>query len=233
MTNVAIDLKRRFSSVLTRCLTIHMICLSVSLWQEPASAQAKLSLGFAIGYGSVSMSEVNSDLRDSYQVLLSAGIPVQTPKDLPGGLFLDGSILYRPSLLFFGGSVDYISSSGDISYSDASGSFQEKYDTKTIEVLANFGTSIPVDSSVSFFARLAAGYGRASSNHIGRLIIFSSQQNSIDVTNDVSGGYFAGRVQGGVEIVVRPRNEAPPTPIQRRARLSDCKGRRTQRTDDL
>jgi hypothetical protein len=167
-------------------------------------AQTKTTIGFSAGYGMLNMKEVNADLEDTYQLIHSLGVPAPPPKEIGGGLFLDGSVLVRLNNTSFGAGINYATGKGNISYTDYSGSIEESYDASTIEIMSIIGTSIPFNQTVALSLRCYAGYGLASVSHIGRFTFFSSPQDNIDVTHDVSGGYFSGRVQGGVEMLVEP-----------------------------
>lgn len=167
-------------------------------------AQSKTTIGFSAGYGMLNMKEVNSDLKDTYQVLQSANIHASSPEEIEGGLFVDGNFLVRLEKISLGASVNYITGNGNLTYSDFSGSIEESYDASTIEIMGIIGTNVPFNQTVSLSLRGYAGYGIASVNHIGRINFFASPQDNINVTNDVSGGYFAARIQGGIEILVEP-----------------------------
>jgi len=173
-------------------------------YNNPLLSQTKTTIGFSAGYGMVNMSEVNSDLKDTYQVLRSANIPTSSPEEIKGGLFVDGNFLIRLEKISLGASVNYISGKGNLSFSDYSGSIEENYDASTIEIMGIIGTNIPFSQTVSLSFRGYAGYGLASVNHTGRINFFASPQNNINVTNDVSAGYFAARLQGGIEILAEP-----------------------------
>jgi hypothetical protein len=175
-------------------LTILICCGS-----SDACAQFKVGIGFAAGYATTAMGEVNSDLVDSYQMLTSAGAHPTTPNEAKGGISLEGNIFFKPGRFFVGPSVGYIASSGRIGYTDATASFEESYKMNTVDILLNIGTSVPLDSTVSILFTVGGGYGIAGANHIGRLVVYSSPQSNIDVANDLSGGYFSARIQSGLE----------------------------------
>ena len=103
------------------------------------------SLGVSVGYGFLSMSEVNDDLQDTENALSSAGINTSDPDKISGGLLIEGSFKYGIGKFNIGVSADYVSSSGNFTYNDYSGSFEENYDVSTTEVLGLIEIIFPIE----------------------------------------------------------------------------------------
>jgi len=88
-----------------------------------------------------------------------------------------------------------------VKYTDFEGYLEEKYDVNTIEFLGNIGVAVPINnSSTELFFKVHGGYGLATAEHIGTIIVYSSPEYNSDVQNDLSKGYFTARLQGGIEI---------------------------------
>ena len=60
----------------------------------------------------------------------------------------------------FGTGVNYLSGSGNITFSDHTGSYIEKYDVSTLELLGVIGTIISINKVVSIEIRGCTGYGK-------------------------------------------------------------------------
>ena len=158
-------------------------------------------LRIAAGYGSLAMDDVNDDLKATYELLRSEGIPVLPPGKYKGGFYLQGDCTARLGRGLFGLSVSYISSSGEVSYADISGTFSERYQTGTVEILGVAGFTIPVVPDISVMIRGGAGYGFASVVHTGDLSVYDMPEYDLHVRHDVKGGYLAGRVNADVEFL--------------------------------
>lgn len=162
------------------------------------------SLGFSLGYGITNMNKVNEDLEDSENIISSVGGITKSPDRVKGGIFLEGNFKYGLGNFNLGITGDYISSSGNFSYSDASGSFEENYEASTIEILGLLDITFPMENStIKPFIQLAGGIGLASAEHLGDFVIFSDPSSNISVKNTVEGNYFAGRVKGGIGFVMQ------------------------------
>ena len=161
------------------------------------------SIGISVGYGTLNMSEVNSDLQDSQGAISSIGAFTSAPENITGKLFLEGNYKIGISNFNLGVSGSYSSSSGNFSYNDVSGSFEENYDVKTIEALALFEILFPIPSSpVQPFVQLAGGIGMATAEHLGDFILYSDPSANNSVENKVEGNYFAGRLKGGLQFAL-------------------------------
>jgi len=162
------------------------------------------SIGISVGYGLVNMKEVNNDLEDSENLISSAGGITTEPDKVNGGLLLEGNFKYGIGNFNLGISGNYISSSGSFSYNDISGSFEENYDVNTTEILGLFEILFPIENStMQPFIQLAAGIGLASAEHLGDLRFYSDPSNNISVKNTVEGNYFAGRIKGGLNFILK------------------------------
>lgn len=160
-------------------------------------------ISVGVGYGVLNMTDVNNDLDDSQKIFTDLGLNTNSPDLISGGLFLEGSLKFIIDRFRLGLAVDHISSSGEFRYNDPSGSFEEKYDVSTTEITALFEVLLASKQSrVQPFLRINGGIGLASADHKGDFQIFGSPEFTIDVTNNVSGKYFAGRVQGGVQFIL-------------------------------
>jgi len=167
-------------------------------------AQVQTYLGIYAGYGMLNMKEVNDDLKDTYDAIRSFNIPISSPEDITGGLFLDGSLTFQSNKFLFGAEVNYISSSGNITYNDFTGSLEEKYDVNTIEFLGILGVKVPISELTSLVFKGYAGYGLASVEHNAAFIFYSSPSDNIIVKHEVDGGYFSSRLQGGFDFNINP-----------------------------
>ena len=169
-----------------------------------AGSIAIISIG--AGYGILNMTDVNNDLNDSQNLLNDLGLNTNSPDLITGGLFLEGSLKFIIDQFRIGLAGNYISSTGEFRYSDPEGSFEEKYDVSTIEITALFEVLLASkQSTVQPFLRINGGIGLASVDHIdhkGDFQIFESSEFTINIINNVSGNYFAGRVQGGVLFIL-------------------------------
>jgi len=166
-----------------------------------AGSIAIISIG--VGYGILNMTDVNNDLDDSQDFLNDLGLNTNSPDLISGGLFLEGSLKFIIDQWRIGLAGDYISSTGEFRYSDPEGSFEEKYDVSTIEITALFEVLLASkQSTVQPFLRINGGIGLASVDHKGDFQLFGESELTINITNNVSGNYFAGRVQGGVQFIL-------------------------------
>lgn len=158
-------------------------------------------ISFNAGYGLLNMGKVNEDLKDSENIFSKAGAVTNAPDEILGGVYVEGNLKYRFSNIAIGASANYIFSSGEFSYSDPSGSFEESYDVNTIELMGLLeiimGSS---NSPVNFFVQLSAGIGLASAEHLASFQIFNSPSDNIKVKNELSGQYFSGKIKTGIYI---------------------------------
>jgi hypothetical protein len=162
------------------------------------------SLGVSVGYGILNMNEVNEDLEDSENLISSAGGITTSPDKVKSGIFLEGNFKYGIGNFNLGITGNYISSSGNFSYNDISGSFEETYDANTIEILGLLEILIPIkNSSIHPFIQLAGGVGIASAEHTGDFVLYQDPSSNISVENTVDGNYFAGRIKGGLGFVIQ------------------------------
>jgi len=160
-------------------------------------------ISVGVGYGALKMTEVNNDLKDSKNFIGELGLIANSPDLISGGPFLEASLKFIISQFRIGMAVNYIFSSGEYSYSDPSGLFEEKYDVSTIEITALFEIVFAnKQSMVKPFLRVNGGIGLASAEHKGDFQIYGSPEFTVDVTNNVSGNYFAGRFQGGAQYIL-------------------------------
>lgn len=161
------------------------------------------SVGISVGYGYLNMSEVNQDLLDTENLISSAGGKPNEPNEIKGGLFLEGNFKYPIGNFNLGITADYISSSGNFSYGDQSGSLKEDYEVSTTEVLGLFEIIFPIElSSWQPFVQLAAGVGFANAE---RTIDFRIYDPSayLNLENTVDGNYFAGRIKAGADYIIQ------------------------------
>lgn len=186
--------------------TFHIVCLYllVSIFGTNTIAQVQSYLGIDAGYGILNMKEVNDDMKDTYDALRSFNIPISLPEDITGGFFIDGSLTFESNNLLFGATVNYLSSSGNITYNDITGSLEEKYDVNTTEFLGMLGVKIPISEITSFVFKGYAGYGLASVVHNAAFIFYSSPSDNVTIKHDVDGGYFSSRLQGGFDFNINP-----------------------------
>jgi hypothetical protein len=167
------------------------------------SAGSIVLISVGVGYGALKMTDVNDDLNDSQSLLNEVGLNTDDPDLISGGLFLEGSLKFIISQFRIGMAVDYISSSGEYSYSDPSGLYDEKYDVSTIEITALFEIVFANKQSIAKpFLRVNGGIGLASAEHKGDFKIYGSPEFTFNVINNVSGQYFAGRFQGGAQFIL-------------------------------
>jgi hypothetical protein len=167
------------------------------------SAGSIVLISVGVGYGALKMTDVNDDLNDSQSLLNEVGLNTDDPDLISGGLFLEGSLKFIISQFRIGMAVDYISSSGEYSYSDPSGLYDEKYDVSTIEITALFEIVFANKQSIAKpFLRINGGIGLASAEHKSDFQIYGSPEFTFNVINNVSGQYFAGRFQGGAQFIL-------------------------------
>jgi hypothetical protein len=162
------------------------------------------SLGVSIGYGYLSMGEVNQDLKDTENLFSNAGAKTNEPDEVKGGLFIEGNFKYSIGKFNLGITADYVSSSGNFSYGDQSGSLHEDYDVSTTEVLGLIEIVFPIElSSWQPFVQLAAGVGFANAERTIDLRIYDPNAAYLNLLNKVDGNYFAGRVKAGADYIIQ------------------------------
>jgi hypothetical protein len=161
------------------------------------------SIGISVGYGYLNMSSVNQDLKDTENLISGAGGYTNEPDEVKGGLFLEGNFKYSIGKFNFGITADYISSSGNFSYGDQSGSLKENYDVSTTEVLGLFEIIFPIElSSWQPFVQLAAGIGIANAERTIDFRIYNPS-GYLNLENKVDGNYFAGRIKAGADYIIQ------------------------------
>lgn len=176
------------------------------LFNNNSYSQSRTSIGLNIGGAKLNMSEINDDMNEIYKLGRSDGLPISRPNEVSGALFLEGFLSTKfknNTLIGFG--VDYLSSSGKLTFTElGEGNLAKKYNVKTIELLGHIGVAIPINNTTSeVFFKLYGGYGFASALHTYIINLYSTQGIDYDSENDVSKGYFAARLQGGVEIILQ------------------------------
>ena len=174
-------------------------------------AQIQTYMGISVGYSVLDMGEVNRDIVDTYQAIKSANIKASTPNirapapvEIKGGMYIDATLFMRFDKISLGASVNHIAGKGNYAYSDYNGSSEEHYDVSTYEFMGIIATSIPLYKVIKLSFRGYAGYGLASARYAGRAHFIFSPDNNLTETNQVSGGYFCSRLQGGFELFVEP-----------------------------
>ena len=161
-------------------------------------------IGFNAGYSLINMKDVNKDLQDSENLFASVGAITDDPKEITGGLYIDGNVKINLGQFRLGVSGNYLSSSGEFSYNEAAGSYTETYNVNTIELIGIFETVFNIkNSSTQLFLLLGGGLGIASAEHLGDFIYYPDPSQNIKVNNDVTGKYFAGRIKGGFQFYLK------------------------------
>lgn len=183
-------------------LLFFLIQLQTLTQTDSSKSPIKFMIGLNAGYAGLNMEDVNQDLNDTYDFLRSANINITKPEDVGGGLMLDGALVLNISDFLIGVGASYISGNGNISYSDFTGSIEENYDMQALELMGVVGVILPISEIVSFDIRGYAGYGRAKVDYLGDIAIFDSPGDSFHDLGEVSGNYFAGRFQGGLNFSV-------------------------------
>jgi len=185
--------------------TVSVLALIISLClfpYKPLMAQTKATIGLSAGYALLNLDEVNSDLKDSYLFLLSEDHHASSPDYVKGGSFVEGYFLVPFRKISLGASVSYVAGKGYIINVNTCGLFLESYDVSTFEIMGIIGKNIPLNQTLYLALRGYAGYGTASVHHIGKLTSYVVSGPNLNVTHNVSGGYFASRIQGGLEILL-------------------------------
>lgn len=181
---------------ISNLITVIFLCVCPLVYSQ--------SIGISAGYGLLKMDKVNKDLEDSENILSSAGIFTSSPDKIKSGLFIEGNFKYGTGNINLGIDGNYISSSGNFSYNDFSGSYVENYDVSTIEILGLIEILIQSENStVQPFIQAAGGIGIASVEHTGDFRYYADPSYNLSVKNTVDGNYFAGRIKGGLQFVLQ------------------------------
>ncbi len=183
---------------------IMFLFIVLMLNNQPGYAQGSFAFGVSGGYTDFAMKDVNNDLHDTYDFLIDEGFPAQGAVNVSGGFLFTANVMYKPNRLSYGLVLHVLSSKGNVGYRDATGVIEEMYTAKSIEVEAAARYMYPLNKNIALFGQLGAGYGSATGTHFSHFEIFDDQQYTIRADDDVSGGYFAGHVQAGVEFRFRP-----------------------------
>ena len=161
-------------------------------------------LGINIGYGTLSMKEVNDDLLESQHVFYAAGFKPNNPDYIDGGIFFEGNFMLGLGNFNFGVGGNYIQSEGEFRYSDAGGLFYETYDVSTFEVLGLLELLLSINKTkFNFFMQVGVGVGMAKVGYDAEFRDYSTSANNFKVKMDVDGKYFCGRIKSGIKLTIK------------------------------
>ena len=162
------------------------------------------SIGFSVGYGFLNMNPIYINIENSRNIISNFGRTASSYDEITGGLFLEGNFKYDVSNFNLGVTGNYMSCSGDFSYSNIGASFEENYDVSIIEILTLFEAVIPIENSlVQPFIQLAGGIGFVSAEYLNDIKYITYPSTSFSVKNIVDGNYFAGRIKGGIQFFLQ------------------------------
>ena len=163
---------------------------------DSSESTASYLLGLNIGYGTLSMKEVNDDLMDSENLFSSYGFKTKSPDNIDGGLFFEGNFKFGLGNFNFGVCGNYIKSKGEYRYSDVSGLFYETYDVSTFEVLGILEILLPINKTkFNIFMQIGGGVGMAKTMYEAEFRVYSTPAKNLKVKIDVDGKYFSGRIK--------------------------------------
>ncbi|MFZ1279982.1 MAG: hypothetical protein WAR59_04040 [Ignavibacteriaceae bacterium] len=158
-------------------------------------------LGLSIGYGTLSMREVNDDLMESQNIFYAAGFKPKGPDNIDGGLFFEGNFKFGLGNFNFGVCGNYINSKGEFRYSDGGGLFYENYDVSTLEVLGILEILLPInETKLNFFMQIGGGVGMAKVGYDAEFRVYNNPANNFKVRMEVDGKYFSGRIKSGIKL---------------------------------
>jgi hypothetical protein len=171
---------------------------------DSSESTARKLLGLNIGYGTLSMKEVNDDLMDSENLFSSYGFKTKSPDDIDGGLYFEGNFKFGTGNFNFGVCGTYIKSNGEFRYSDPSGLFYETYDVSTFEVLGILEILLPINkTNFNFFMQIGGGVGMAETVYEAEFRVYSTPANNFKIKMEVDGKYFSGRIKSGVMLNIK------------------------------
>lgn len=161
-------------------------------------------LGLSIGYGTLSMKEVNDDLMESKNYFSSYGFTTTSPSNIDGGLFFEGNVRFSIGNINFGVCGNYIQSKGEFRYSDAGGLYYENYAVSTFEVIGILELHLPINkSNSSFFMQIGGGVSMAKVEYNSEFKVYNNPASYYKVKVDVDGKYFSGRIKSGIKLTLK------------------------------
>ena len=168
---------------------------------DSSESTARNLIGLSIGYGTLSMREVNDDLMESQNIFYAAGFKPKSPDNIDGGLFLEGNFKFGLGNFNFGVCGNYINSKGEFRYSDGGGLFYENYDVSTLEVLGILEILLPInETKLNFFMQIGGGVGMAKVGYDAEFRVYNNPANNFKVRMEVDGKYFSGRIKSGIKL---------------------------------
>ncbi len=186
--------------------SILSIMILLFLCQQSQSLYAQKSITFRVsgGYSAVSMNDPNTDLKDTYNAIKWGKPAIQKPNEINGGFLFSADIMYKPSAFSFGAALHLLSSKGDLEYADHAINYKKNYSVKTFELEGVVRYSFVHTNLISTFYQAGAGCGSGSVIRDGLYEEYANPQYNVTSKNDVSGSYFAGHIQAGLEFVFHP-----------------------------